>query len=309
MPGRKTSRSCNHDQQRKTSPSKDAKNDIPSIPSWPRITEIKASNGYPSLQFRRLELRKISVPIFIAGVGWDSGKTMGIDLGECIIQMSVIIRVDLAWRYSIANTVPRVGSLIVADGSTIRRTRSCIARGSRNDCTEAKLGESIKVSVSGCFQIASLTIKLPFLDTESSYFHQGYRSGAHQSSLKVSTDRMYRSCPSRIMARAIEPDLHRTSLKDWILAFISSIRLFHGLVPSDAVRLGRTTPNNKRLPEPECRERSLTHSYSIPIAMLRERVMVLRLSGSYTCLEGGAMCDARIGQLHHAGRGIEAQEK
>ena len=129
-----------------------------------------------------MELREISVPILIGGVGWDSGKAMGIDLGECIIQMSVIIRFDLAWRYSIANTVPRVGSLVVADSSTVRRARSCIARWSRNDFTEAKLEERIEVSVSICFQIASLTIKLPFLDTESFCFHQDYRSGDHQSS-------------------------------------------------------------------------------------------------------------------------------
>ena len=159
--------------------------------------------------------------------------------------------------------------------------------------------------MSVCFQIASLTIKLPFLDTESSCFHQGYRSGAHQSSLKISTDRMYRFCPSRITARAIEPDLHRTSLKDWILAFISSIRLFHGLAPSDAVRLERRNPNNKRLPESEYKERNLTYACSIPIAMLQEHATL----GILHPFGVRGMCDARIGQLHHAGRGIEAKEK
>lgn len=64
------------------------------------------------------------------------------------------------------------------------------------------------------FQIASLVIKLPFLDTVSFYFHQDYRSGAHQSSLSVSMGRLYRFCSSRILPRAMEPDLHRTSLYD-----------------------------------------------------------------------------------------------
>ena len=69
--------------------------DIPCVPRWAWVAEIKASDGNPRLQLGRLKLSEFRIPICIAIVGRDSRKTIGINFGECIIEMGKTIRVDL----------------------------------------------------------------------------------------------------------------------------------------------------------------------------------------------------------------------
>jgi hypothetical protein len=84
--------------------------------SWlVRITEVKSTDGNPSLEFIGLQRCELSVPVFVYRTSRLNFKGAGINIGKSIVEMRETIRVDVIWSNLVAEPIFDVPGLVVCN--------------------------------------------------------------------------------------------------------------------------------------------------------------------------------------------------